>query len=356
MDAATSRAELLGSLLENVSRSFYLTLRVLPEGVRDPIGLAYLLARAADTIADTELVEPARRLDFLLAFREQVNSDHLNEARVRSIESALTAHQKDKDERVLLQSLVPALRLLKEMPPKDLAEVRAVVTTLTRGMEMDLVQFPPENAGQLGSLKTQDELETYTYFVAGCVGEFWTKMTVAHTRALKTWDVREMSECGIRFGKALQYTNILRDVPKDLRIGRCYLPKDLLAAHGLTPNDLIDATNGERAKPVLFTLLRIALEHYHEALRYTLAIPLQLGRLRLACLWPILIGLPTLSKTARNPQWLEPGKASKVSRGFVKRTVALSFPVVGSDYLVRAWMESHMRDVERALNAHPRAN
>lgn len=201
-------------------------------------------------------------------------------------------------------------------------------------------------------MKTQDELDTYTYFVAGCVGEFWTKMTVAHTRALKTWDVREMSECGIRFGKALQYTNILRDVPKDLRIGRCYLPKELLAAQGLTASDLMNPANGERAKPVLFTLLRAALEHYEEALRYTLAIPLQLGRLRLACLWPILIGLPTLSKVARNPHWLEPGHASKVSRGFVKRTVALSFPAVGSDYLIRAWVGSQLSDVKRALTAN----
>jgi len=70
---------------------------------------------------------------------------------------------------------------------------------------------------------------------------------------------------------------------------------------------LQEAVNDANRKIVEDNELRIALEHYHEALRYTLAIPLQLGRLRLACLWPILIGLPTLSKTARNPQWLEPG-------------------------------------------------
>ena len=53
-----ARALLLGSLLKSVSRSFYLTLRVLPTGMRDPVGLAYLLARAADTIADTSLIPP----------------------------------------------------------------------------------------------------------------------------------------------------------------------------------------------------------------------------------------------------------------------------------------------------------
>jgi len=45
-----ARAVLLGPLLKGVSRSFYITLRVLPVGMRDPIGLAYLLARAADNL------------------------------------------------------------------------------------------------------------------------------------------------------------------------------------------------------------------------------------------------------------------------------------------------------------------
>ena len=45
--------KLLTGLLPQVSRSFYLTIRVLPADLRRPVGLAYLLARAADTIADT---------------------------------------------------------------------------------------------------------------------------------------------------------------------------------------------------------------------------------------------------------------------------------------------------------------
>src|ERR1700709_2023076 len=68
-----AQAFLLGPLLKGVSRSFYLTLRVLPAGMRDPIGPAYLLARAADTIADTSLIPPGQRLELLLSLRSQVN-------------------------------------------------------------------------------------------------------------------------------------------------------------------------------------------------------------------------------------------------------------------------------------------
>ncbi|MCX7887472.1 MAG: squalene/phytoene synthase family protein, partial [Verrucomicrobiae bacterium] len=54
--------ELLGPLLRGVSRSFYLTLRVLPAAIRPQVSLAYLLARATDTIADTGVVPPERRV------------------------------------------------------------------------------------------------------------------------------------------------------------------------------------------------------------------------------------------------------------------------------------------------------
>ena len=53
---------LLQDLLRDVSRSFYLTLKLLPGSIREQIGLAYLLARATDTIADTGAVSVEERL------------------------------------------------------------------------------------------------------------------------------------------------------------------------------------------------------------------------------------------------------------------------------------------------------
>src|ERR1051325_6792278 len=69
---ARAQNELLTDLLKNVSRSFSLTLRVLPKKIRPQIGLAYLLARTTDTIADTELVPVEQRLKLLQALRERI--------------------------------------------------------------------------------------------------------------------------------------------------------------------------------------------------------------------------------------------------------------------------------------------
>ena len=70
--------ELLHGILKQVSRSFYLTLNVLPDGVRDQMGLSYLFARAADTIADTDLIDRAQRLKYLNRFRNQFKTDAID--------------------------------------------------------------------------------------------------------------------------------------------------------------------------------------------------------------------------------------------------------------------------------------
>ncbi len=54
-----------------------------------------------------------------------------------------------------------------------------------------------------------------------------------------------MAALGVRFGKALQFTNVLRDVPADLRISRCYLPESTLADVGLAPSDLLTPGKAE---------------------------------------------------------------------------------------------------------------
>jgi len=339
---------MLGELLKSVSRAFYLSLRILPTGLREPIGLAYLLARAADTIADTRLLPTGERLRHLLAFRRQIEGPASTDA-LRAIEAALTEKQALPAERVLLRSLPPAFALLERLPEADRERVRRVVVTLTRGMEMDLTTFPGEDSGRVAAFPDAAALDRYTYLVAGCVGEFWTEMLVAHTPALRHWDVRRMGEIGVRFGKALQLTNVLRDVPKDLRIGRCYLPLDELTAAGVRPEELLVPATGARARPVLANWLQVALGHFSSAEEYLLAHPRRCMRLRLAVLWPILIGLATLALLARNAAWLDPECPSKVTRGWVYRVLACSLLAGGSNGILRRWVGAWRMRVRRAL-------
>lgn len=342
------QSQLLGELLKGVSRSFYLTLRVLPPGIRQPVGLAYLLARAADTVADTALIAPELRRELILIFRLQVRGPARLEP-LQRIASELTDLQSIPKERELLTALPAAFALLEATPDPDATLVRSVLVTLTQGMEQDLATFPIEGSGEVVSLKDARTLDRYTYLVAGCVGEFWTAITMAHAGSLKKWDQDAMSQTGVRFGKALQLTNVLRDVPKDLRIGRCYLPGTELARMGLSARDLLDPDRGKEARPVLVDWIKTAMEHYQGAEDYLSAIPRRSPRLRLAVLWPILIGLATLAQLARNEAWLDPDHPSRVSRRWVYQTMLLSLPAVISNTLLKAWIGRLRRRIIEAL-------
>jgi len=222
--------DLTTALLRRVSRSFYLSVAVLPRAVRPTIGLAYLLARASDTIADTRLIDRASRVTHLETLRTALGE---TDASVATLVGATAPSQALASERALLERLPECLRAYRALPAPDRGRVCAVLSTIIEGQIQDLRVFPGEDEGKLAALETAEDLDRYTYLVAGCVGEFWTEVHVAHRPRLRHWDLPRMRALGVRLGKGLQLTNVLRDLPRDVRLGRCYLPRQDLARLGL---------------------------------------------------------------------------------------------------------------------------
>jgi farnesyl-diphosphate farnesyltransferase len=311
---AHPQKELLSGLLRDVSRSFYLTLKLLPGPVRPQIGLAYLLARTTDTIADTELVLLGQRLQSLQDLRERIQGQ-----RKTPLELGVLARQQGSPaERILLERCEDSLALLQTLAPGDHQLVVEVLQTITSGQELDLRRFGGASDKAIVALRTDDELEDYTYRVAGCVGEFWTKLCLAHLFPNAALDKTLLLANGVRFGKGLQLVNILRDLPADLRRGCCYLPTERLASLPMAPADLLEPANEPRLRPLYDAYLDRAEGHLLAGWAYTNALPRGSMRLRLACSWPILIGLETL-KLLRAGKVLDPRQRIKVSRQRVRQ-------------------------------------
>ncbi|HEX7858779.1 MAG TPA: phytoene/squalene synthase family protein [Verrucomicrobiae bacterium] len=314
MNSSANAEYLLNDLLRDVSRSFYLTLRLLPGAVRHQIGLAYLLARATDTVADTEAISIEKRLATLQLLREQIASA----APVKIDLGEVQARQTSDGEKVLLERINDALALLRELGPDDRQLVQQVLETITSGQELDLQRFGHVSSNNIVSLQSFAELDDYTYRVAGCVGEFWTRICVAHLSPKPMMPLEDLIARGLRFGKGLQLVNILRDFPADLRLGRCYLPREMLDRVSLAPEDLLDPTNEQRLRPTYNELLALGEDHLKTAWAYVLALPRSWVRVRLACALPVLIGVKTLNKL-RISNVLNPDTRIKVSRAEVKR-------------------------------------
>lgn len=337
--------ELLHDILKQVSRSFYLTLNVLPVGVRDQMGLSYLFARAADTIADTDLIDRAQRLKYLNQFRAQFTTAGVDSTAIREIQTVLIPHQKDSGESVLLQRLEDCFKLYEACSIGDQERIRWLMEVLPRGMEMDLTRFPGESSSQLTALATLDELDQYTYYVAGCVGEFWTRMVCAHRPTMTNWNVAEMSAIGVRFGKGLQLTNIVKDIARDLHHGRCYVPESLLAEAGMKPADLLIEANLPRFRPVLDQLIGLAMDHLDQGWIYTMAIPVSEIRQRLACMWPILLAGETLKRVAAAPDLLNPAVNIKAPRSVVYRAVALTTLTCANAFVATTYWDSLRKQI-----------
>ena len=332
MNRELDESYLLHDVLRQVSRSFYLTLAVLPSSVARQVGLAYLLARAADTIADTGQVDRSERVMFLKQFKLQFIQESLNWGEIRAIQTAMAPQQSHHGERKLLEQLEACFQIYEKLGRKDQEEIRQVLSILISGMEMDLDFFRGESEAQLTALGTMDDLDTYAYRVAGCVGEFWTNLTWTHLPGIRReWDREQKNRIGIRFGKGLQLTNILKDLPKDLQRGRCYIPLEMLEPAGLEPNDLLDKKNMSRFSPILQKLVGITLAHLDQGWFYTMSIPRWEIRLRLACMWPILIALRTLHLLTTCDNMLDPTQSLKISRFEVYRIVLTTTLTGGGD-------------------------
>jgi farnesyl-diphosphate farnesyltransferase len=288
--------------------------------VRRPIGLAYLLARATDTVADTAIVPMEERLGWLDTLRRRIAGEPSPALDLNS----LSSRQATPGEARLLLELPLLLRQLDESPPNDLRHIRDVTLTIISGQTLDLQRFAHATLDDIAALATPAELDDYTYRVAGCVGEFWTRVCTEHLFTPRADALPAILHNSVRFGQGLQLVNILRDLPVDLRTGRCYLPESQLAQAGLKPADLLDPANEPRFRPVYDLWLRTARENLRAGWQYTNALPWRCFRVRLACAWPILIGLDTLEKLRHHSPILGDSRPVKITRPEVRKIMVRS--------------------------------
>ena len=292
-----------GKILRRTSRSFYLTLRLLPRAMRGDASLGYLLARATDTIADTPGRSLAQRAEILRAA-----SMSLGASSIPAYDAAAWSDvPRDQAERDLLAGLPSLWHRMAERPAPARARLTGVLRCILEGQMFDLERFGP------GALPLTDaELQRYTFLVAGSVGEFWTDLGAAELPRFSAEPEDVMRARGRRYGQALQLVNILRDRRMDEAIGRVYVRGDAAARWAVQAREWL----GEAGA-------------YCESLRS--------GRLRYATLLPALLGWRTLSLDAsRTPGELTPVKVPRTEvRCWMRRALPVWWSRAAVARLVR---------------------
>jgi farnesyl-diphosphate farnesyltransferase len=287
-DAGRTRRRLQTALLRSVSRSFYLSIRFLPAQLREPVALAYLLARTTDTVADTAQISTSVRMETLKLLSDTIQGTGSRDV-LAELVAGFVALQQNTRERQLLESLADCLAWLDRIEHTDRNDIRGLLEKITRGQMLDLERF--DNPNEIRALGTAADLDEYTYLVAGCVGEFWTRLCFRHLRDFADRSEDEMLALGKRYGMTLQLINVLRDVGSDLRTGRCYFPEHELTAAHLNPSQVL--AEPESFQPVYRRWLEKAKANLESGIEYSHAIHNR--RVRAATVLPALIGARTLA-------------------------------------------------------------
>ena len=308
--------ELGKQVLKGVSRSFYLTLRLLPGPMRGAASLGYLLARTSDTLADTAAAPVDSRRQWLDQFRAAVAGKSEAPRWPVSLRNAVP----DPRERHLLECSGEIFTWLRKLPAGEAVLVREVLEIIAGGQTLDLERFANASRENPVALRDDAELEDYAWRVAGCVGAFWTKLGFLTLGGrFSTAPEAELLERGIAYGKGLQLVNILRDLAADLASGRCYLP-------------VADPHDSRALLDCHARWLTRADEWLGEGGSY--AATLRSRRLRAATALPALIGRATL-EPLRGATWEVLQTRLKVPRSVVYRSLLRAFFMTGQREIMR---------------------
>jgi farnesyl-diphosphate farnesyltransferase len=291
------------AILESVSRTFALTIPLLPANLEKVVGNTYLLCRIVDTIEDAVCIDPKTKQVLSTLFVKTVLDPSYTEEFVKESLMALLNHP-NHDEKDLIKNIPRVLRVLQSFDEKQRHAVAQCVQIMSEGMSYFHVR---QNQAGLEDLK---EFEKYCYVVAGVVGEMLTTVFALHSAAFAK-AISGKESLAIAFGQALQMTNILKDSPEDQLRGVSWKPKG------------VDQTE----------LLVIAHQKLEDSLRYIYCIPKSEPGIRQFCFLAFGLAVLTLKQIARRRQFQE-GAEVKLTRPQVSRFYIFTKIAVHSNFVM----------------------
>lgn len=336
----------LETLLKHTSRSLYLSVQMLPRAMRPAFSVAYLLCRYADTIADTSILPAERRLYWISRFPSIIENHPREE--ILQLTHEIEGGSDNPYEKILIQQLPACLEAFRHIPTQQQPFILEVAQAVCEGMKIDLQTFPTQAVTEPAAFQHPEELEYYCRLMGGEPGLFWSRL-IDHTAHLSA--PREaFFQWGQHVGDALQIVNILRDLPKDLQIGRCYFPREDLQAAGLMPAELLSPANSSRFEPVKQKWIKWGLTRLQDGINFFNSLPKRHFGQRAAVAWPILWAADTLYKIYREPDLLNTQKKVKIPRQTIYFTMLLTPFIWVSNRFFAFWLRRKIRKFNDFLN------
>ena len=313
-------------ILQDVSRTFALTIPALPPELSRVVSNAYLLCRIADTVEDEVGLSASQKQEFSERFIA-VLSQEAQASEFAGELYPLLSSQTLAAERDLIKNTLRVIRLTNSFNDIQRKALRRCVHIMSRGMAEFQQHHYPNGLDDLA------HLDRYCYHVAGVVGEMLTELFCDYVDEVAP-QRENLMRLAVSFGQGLQMTNILKDFWEDRARGACWLPRNVFREVGFDLAD-VDADHYDRRfGEGIRRLIGVAQAHLKNALEYTLVFPSRQVGIRRFCLWALGMAVLTLRKLHAHLDF-RCGLQVKISRRSVKSAVFTTNLTVASDALLR---------------------
>lgn len=323
--------------LKEVSRTFYLSIQALPKDLHIYVGHSYLICRLLDTLEDAydiTVETKIKALDKAISCIKSINNFDNNDDIFKHL--AKTSDIKPY-EKILLQNSFKIFECINTFPENVQSIIRQWTIEMAEGMKKYAFGSDREKA-QLSSI---EELEDYTYYVAGTVGELLSQLFTLNKFKVPEKIKSIMFPRSIAFGKALQYVNIIKDSREDFEEDRCFIPADLLEKRSISLEEFFKNERKEDIKAVYLELIEQAEKYLNDAIEYIEAIPIRIHKIRLFCIWPVAMAYSTLHGIKENlDDFIETNKTFKISRNTVKSIVKRGYFASYSNWYFKRLLKS----------------
>lgn len=307
--------------LEKVSRTFTLSIRILPPELRAYVGHAYLICRLLDTLEDTPDILVKEKKNALDIAIDSINSVEAHDKNASYFSSLADNYTIKEEEKELLRNSSKIFDCLLTFPEN----VQKILRKWTVEMAIGMKKYAFGKDKPEVQLQGMENFEEYTYFVAGTVGELLTDLYSQKRYGIADKNLKIMRENSIQFGKALQFVNIIKDSRADIEEGRCFIPKDLLDKYNCDLTTFFNPENIDSSQKVYTELIMKAKEYLDNAIEYINNIPIKDWRIRLFCIWPVVLAYKTLLEIEnRIPELITNPSSVKISRAEVKSSIKFS--------------------------------
>lgn len=274
-------------MLRQVSRTFALSIEQLPRVVRDSVTIAYLLFRVSDCLEDYPDMEAGRKAE-LLRLWDRVLAGSVP---VEALTSAVAGLDAADPEVRVAQQASAIIEQLHTLPD----EIQATILRHVRQTSLGMARW--QEQGPL--VGDEAEMDDYMHHVAGLVGYLVTDIFAWYLPCVRERK-QELMPLAREFGLALQTVNVIRGLRKDFDRGWVFVPRTFYEKVGLTPAQLFEPANMDRAMQVVDMLALKAERHLRAGVAYVTALPRREHRIRLACIWPLFFAAKTLAVSRNN--------------------------------------------------------